>query len=92
MSIVKNHVTKISYCFFEHYNELIFIFIRFLFQTQNKNFFKLLVSVIRLKRTAQCWFTCHRDTVGFVDNHYILVLVQHASVEVFGEHVGVHIL
>lgn len=64
----------------------------FLFQTENKNFFKLLVSVIRLKKTAQCWFTCHRDAVGFVDHHYILVLVQHASVEVFSEHVGVHIL
>lgn len=36
--------------------------------------------------------TSHRDTVRFVDNHYIFVLVQHPFVEVFCQDVGVNAL
>lgn len=36
--------------------------------------------------------TSDRDTVGLIDDHQVFVLVQHAFVEVFGQHVGVNSL
>lgn len=38
------------------------------------------------------WFTSNRYPVRFVDDNYIFILVQHASVEMFGQHVGVNVL
>lgn len=41
---------------------------------------------------SSCWFTSDRNTIRFVDDNYVFILVQHASVEVFGQHVRVNVL